>query len=139
MSAFTGPLTVTQLDVNWRQWRLEETLRYEIGALGSGDIIDVPAGFETDGASVPRMFWWLLPTWGSYSRAAAVHDFIIGHVEAGDPLTNAPDRLTCDRIFFDASAVCGTPAPLRWLLYMGVRLRSLSVFIVASTRRSSRS
>jgi hypothetical protein len=127
MSAFTGPLTVTQLDVDWRKWRLEQTLRYEIGSLGSGDIIDVPAGFETDGASVPRMFWWLLPTWGSYSRAAAVHDFIIGQVEAGAPLPNAPDRLTCDRIFREACGVCGTPALLRLLLYAGVRIRSLTI------------
>lgn len=123
MSAFTGPLTVTQLD-NWKQWRLEQTLRYEIGTLGSGDIIDVPAGSLTDGASVPRMFWALLPTWGSYSRAAAVHDFIIGRVEDGDPLPNAPDRLTCDRIFLEAAGVCGTPLVLRWLLYAGVRIRS---------------
>jgi hypothetical protein len=102
MSAFTGPLTVTQLDVHWRQWRIEQTLRYEIGALEFGNIVDVPAGYETDGASVPRMFWWLLPTWGRYCRAAAVHNFIVGHVEAGNPLPNAPDRLICDRIFREA-------------------------------------
>lgn len=126
MSAFTGPLTITQLD-DWKLWRLEQMLRYEIGFLGSGDMIDVPPGFITDGASVPRWFWWLLPTWGSYSRAAAVHDLIIGHVEDGDPLPNAPDRLTCDRIFWEACGVCGTPMLLRLLLYAGVRIRSLTI------------
>ena len=127
MSAFTGPLTVTQLDENWKLWRLEQTLRYEIGALESGHVIDVPAGFETDGASVPRWLWWLLPTWGSYSRAAAVHDYIIGCIEDGAPLIHAPDRLTCDRIFWEATGVCKTPWTLRLLLYAGVRIRSLSV------------
>ena len=29
-SAFTGPLTLTQLD-DWKLWRLEQPLRYEIG------------------------------------------------------------------------------------------------------------
>lgn len=127
MSAFTGPLTVTQIDEDWKLWRLEQTLRYEIGSLGSGDIIDVPAGSVTDGASVPRIFWWLLPTWGSYSRAAAVHDFIIGAVEEGRPLPNAPDRLTCDRIFLEAATVFGTPWLLRVLLYAGVRIRSWTI------------
>lgn len=125
MSAFTGPLTVTQLDTDWKMWRLEQTLRYEIGSLGSGNIIDVPPGFMTDGATVPRWLWWLLPTWGTYSRAAAVHDFIIGSLEEGHPLPNAPDRLTCDWIFWEATGVCGTPLFLRVLLYAGVRVRSL--------------
>lgn len=127
LSAFTGPLTITQLDTDWKLWRLEQTLRYEVGSLGSGNIINVPAGFETDGASVPRLLWWLLPTWGSYSRAAAVHDFIITFVEEGRPLPNAPDRLTCDRIFWEATRVCGTPFILRALLYAGVRIRSLTI------------
>ena len=127
MSAFTGPLTVTQLDEDWKLWRLEQALRYEIGSLGSGRVIDVPAGFETDGASVPRLLWWLLPTWGSYSRAAAVHDFIIGLVKAGEPIDDAPDRLTCDRIFWEATGVCRTPLSLRLLLYVGVRIRSLTI------------
>lgn len=34
MSAFTGPLTLTHLDADWRKWRLESALRYEVGALG---------------------------------------------------------------------------------------------------------
>jgi hypothetical protein len=127
MSAFTGPLTLTQIDLDWKIWRIEQTLRYEVGALGSGDIVDVPAGFLTDGASVPRWLWWLLPTWGSYSRAAALHDFIIGKVETGAPLPNAPDRMTCDRIFWEATGVCGTPYFLRVLLYAGVRVRSLAI------------
>lgn len=125
MSEFTGPLTLTQLDSDWKIWRLEQTLKYEVGQLGSGDLIEVPAGFLTDGATVPRWLWWLLPSWGSYSRAATVHDYVIGRIEDGRPLPNAPNRLICDRIFWEATGVCGTPLFLRAILYAGVRIRSL--------------
>ena len=37
--------------------------------------IDVPTGFVTDLASVPQMFWSLLPRDGAYLHAAIVHDY----------------------------------------------------------------
>jgi hypothetical protein len=41
----------------------------------------MPAGFETDGASVPRLLWWLFPPIGRYLLAALVHDHALedGH------------------------------------------------------------
>lgn len=126
MSAFTGPLTLTQLDADWKLWRLEQKLSYEIGALGSGNLIEVPPGFVTDGATIPRLFWALLPTWGSYSRAAAVHDYTVTKILEGDPLPNAPDLLACDNIFWEATGVCNTPYLLRVLLYLGVRYYSMT-------------
>lgn len=38
--------------------------------------IVVPAGFSTDFASVPRIFWSILPPWGPYAPAAIVHDYL---------------------------------------------------------------
>ena len=37
----------------------------------------VPAGTETDGASIPQSFWWLIggPFEGKYREAAVIHDF----------------------------------------------------------------
>jgi hypothetical protein len=37
--------------------------------------IDVPAGFVTDLASVPPIFWSVLPKDGAYVHAAVVHDY----------------------------------------------------------------
>lgn len=96
MSAFTGALTITHLDVDWRVWRLERPLRYEVGSLGSGRLVEVPAGFVTDGASVPRAFWALLPVWGRYSRAAVVHDYLCVLINQGAPHDLAPDRRRAD-------------------------------------------
>jgi len=42
--------------------------------VGERDVITIPAGFSTDLASVPRIFWWFLPPTGAYEKAAVVHD-----------------------------------------------------------------
>lgn len=35
----------------------------------------IPKGFETDGASVPKPFWWVISPFAEGFRAAIVHDF----------------------------------------------------------------
>ncbi len=46
-----------------RRWRVLEPWRH------------VPAGFETDGASVPRLFWWFMDPATEAFEAAVLHDF----------------------------------------------------------------
>lgn len=36
----------------------------------------VPSGFISDYASVPRLFWRLIPRRGPYNKAAFIHDFL---------------------------------------------------------------
>ena len=76
--------------------------------------ITVHAGFVTDFASVPRMFWLILPPWGRYAPAAVVHDFLYytGHLP----------RAKADRIFLVLMAKRGVPAWKRYLIYWAVRL-----------------
>lgn len=130
MSQFTGALTITHLDADWRRWRLEQPLRYDVGRLGSGRTIEVPAGFVTDGASVPRLLWAWLPAWGRYSRAAVVHDYCYAMLGAAVPLD--PDmrealrplpasHREADAIFYEAMQVCGVGAPTRFLMWAAVR------------------
>jgi hypothetical protein len=38
--------------------------------------VDVPVGFVTDFASIPRPFWSLLPPDGEYTYPAVVHDYL---------------------------------------------------------------
>lgn len=42
-----------------------------------GETQTIPAGFETDGASIPRCLWWLFgsPLESHYMLAAVVHDY----------------------------------------------------------------
>jgi hypothetical protein len=57
-------------------WRVEEGFRYYLGYEDSSHYVDVPRGFLTDGASVPRVFWSILPPWGEYGQAVVLHDYL---------------------------------------------------------------
>ena len=51
--------------------------------------VEVPEGFRTDGASVPRLFWWLFPpNRTDYLPCAIIHDFLCdkGEYEKADRL-----------------------------------------------------
>ena len=124
MSSFTGPLTITSLDADWRLWRLEHDFIYEVGSLGSGRAITVPSGFITDGASVPQFLWAILPTWGSYSRAAVIHDYLLTQLANGTPHPEGLTRRQIDLVFYEAIGVTQTQGFVRWLLYAGVSIQT---------------
>lgn len=121
MSLFTGELTITETHVASRVWRLEQELHYEMGSLGSGELVVVPPGFMTDGASVPRFLWMIFPCWGTYSRAAVIHDYSVHLINTGHPHRLVATRYDADRLFLEAMEVCGTNWFTRHCLYLGVR------------------
>lgn len=92
--------------------------------------IRVPAGFVTDFASIPRVFWNLFPPTGRYGKAAVIHDWLYSHRVVDDMITPAllqhgsrcVDRAEADRMFREAMRVLGVSAPTVWTLYTGVRL-----------------
>lgn len=55
-------------------WQTVPGFRYYIGSEGSDKYVDVETGFKTDGATIPRFLWWLLPPMGEYSQACTLHD-----------------------------------------------------------------
>jgi hypothetical protein len=122
---FTGPLTITEFGVDEFCWRLERELVYQDDLGAPGTSITVPAGFITDGASIPRPLWWLLPTWGRYSRAAVIHDYLCTLVRRGKAHPQAPTRKAADAVFYDALVVCGVSRLVRWAMWIGVRIGDL--------------
>jgi hypothetical protein len=122
MSSFTSELTLTHMDANWKLWRLERDFTYEVGDKGSGRAITVPKGFLTDGASVPQFLWSMFPAWGSYSRAALVHDYLCYRLHEGVPHPEGKTRKDADKIFAEAMKVCGTGSLIRFVMYVGVRI-----------------
>ena len=122
MSRFTGELTITQLDVNCRIWRLEESLIYEVKYLGSGRVIKVPKGFETDGASIPRIFQSLLPIWDKYSRAAIIHDYLYYGLKTFNPHKEGLTRKQADYVFLEAMKVSKVNFITRYCLWTFVRI-----------------
>lgn len=59
-----------------------------------GTINVIPAGYITDGYSVPRLFWNIFPPLGKDDRCAILHDYLY---ELG-----MYTRKTCDTIFLEA-------------------------------------
>mgnify|MGYP003393857503 CR=1 FL=1 len=112
MSTFTDPLTVTKIDA--RHWKVSRDFRYYVGQEDSSDCIDVPEGFVTDFASVPRPFWIIFPPDGQYTQAAVLHDFLYSEKKR--------KRAECDRIFLEAMTVLNVPPWKRWVMYLAVRI-----------------
>lgn len=132
MSSFTTPLEVVVLDAK-RGGRVTAQLlkgfSYDVGEVGSGERIDVPMGFVTDFASVPRGFWSFEPPLGAAGKAAVVHDFLYATggtgLWRGVPMISRPtpySRAEADGIFRQALKVLGVPAWKRSLLWAAVRV-----------------
>jgi hypothetical protein len=112
VSSFTTPLVVTPLD-NGRDWKLVDAFEYHVGSLGSGEVIRVPAGFVTDFASVPRVFWRLIPPWGRYGKATVIHDYCYR--------CRPCSRRRADRILLEAMRVLSVAWWKRTAIYLAVR------------------
>lgn len=88
--------------------------------------ITLPAGFMSDGATVPRFLWWFLPPWGDAATVAAlIHDFACDSLKAGNPVAGGPTRAACDALFREALLDVGVAAWRAWLCWSGVRAYSL--------------
>jgi hypothetical protein len=112
MSRFTDALIVTPL-ADGKTWVILREFGYDVGAEGSGDRVDVAVGFETDFASIPRLFWAILPRWGRYGNAAVVHDWLYW--------TQTRPRQAADGIFREGMRVLGVGAVTRLVIYTAVR------------------
>jgi hypothetical protein len=112
MSRFTEPLVVTPLP-DGHTWILLCEFGYEIGQEGSKDVIDVPIGFHTDFASIPRIFWIFLPRWGKYGNAAVIHDYLYWE--------QSRSRKEADDILLESMAVLEVGLIKRYLIYWAVR------------------
>lgn len=91
--------------------------------VGSEDVITIPAGFRTDLASVPRIFWALLPPNGVYENAAVVHDAYCVRLAAGDSPISSHD---VDGLFRRVMREAGVGLITRWVMWTGVRWGALT-------------
>jgi hypothetical protein len=96
-----------------RIFRLTAPFRYHHRI---GTII-VPAGFLTDGASIPRLFWGILSPFGSYFSAALIHDYLY-HPDSQWQI----DRAMADLVFLDAMRDVGVGWLTRQTIHKAVRL-----------------
>jgi len=113
MSRFTDILLVSPL-ADGKTWVVMRDFGYDVGTEGSTDRIDVAVGFQTDFASVPRLFWTVLPKWGKYGNASVIHDWLYW--------AQTRPRAQADAIFLEAMGVLGVHDAVRCPMYWAVRL-----------------
>lgn len=94
-------------------WELLEPVRYQ----GAEQRFEVPDGFHTDFASVPRVVAWLLPRYGRYTRSAILHDWLWAEAAAG-----RISRVDADGIFRRSMRELEVAFLRRWLMWAAVRL-----------------
>jgi Protein of unknown function (DUF1353) len=61
---------------DWDYFYLEGELGWRANSGQAHAPVTVPRGFVSDLASVPRIFWSILPKTGRYAYAAIVHDYL---------------------------------------------------------------
>lgn len=127
---FSAPLQTeyeeeASYEIGYDVWSLKTGFKFYIDERDDNRWAFVPANYLTDGASVPRPFWWLLPPWGIYGQAAVLHDHLcetLTILESGVVCTIT--RARADSIFKQAMKVAGVPAWKRNLMYIAVRVEA---------------
>jgi hypothetical protein len=113
MSEFTTSLIVSPLD-DGKRWRLVKELTYHIGSADSDNTVTAVCGFCTDFASVPRLFWWVIPKWGKYGNGAVIHDWLYWEQKR--------TRTEADDILLEAMDVFNVAPWKKQIIYYAVRL-----------------
>jgi hypothetical protein len=114
MTQFTTPLLVEFL-TNTSEWRVLEEFTYVVGDERLGRwTVDVPKGFTTDFASVPKFLWPIFPPTGRWGKAAVIHDYLYR--------TGLASRAVSDAIFLEAMHVLGVSWWKRMVMYLSVRM-----------------
>lgn len=109
---YDSPLLTIRLSEDL--WRLAAPLRVHVNIDGKDVFITVPAGFETDFESVPRIPVAFLLTAKFGERAAVLHDYMYK--------TGKLPRAQADAIYRAALAADDVAWWRRWAMWAGVRV-----------------
>jgi hypothetical protein len=132
MSSFTSFDGTSEMSISYASraskeqgkdlWVVNQPFDYYIGEKADDVWVHVPMGYLTDGATVPRVFWWLIPPLGRYGQAAVLHDYLREKrvvVKKGQEVPVSIKEI--DGIFLDAMKVLEVPVWKRYLMYGAVR------------------
>ena len=112
MSHFKTKLILEVVDGGWQ---VVQPFIYHSELLGCD--IEVPTGYVTDLASVPRLFRFIVPVANAKNRrAAVVHDYLCTHPEG-----LVKDQKQADMVFREALSVVGVGRFRSAALYYQVR------------------
>jgi hypothetical protein len=107
------PLKV-ELEANGKKWKLSEKFIVYTEKAGEEKIwIEVEEGFETDFASIPKIFIPFLEWRDKFNKASVVHDWLYH--------TKQFDRKTSDKIFLELMFALGINKYKAYIFYFMVR------------------
>jgi hypothetical protein len=112
MSQFTTPFIGELIGKNL--WKNYQPFEYHIGTYPSDEIITVPAGFKTNFASVPRIFWPILSPIDDHGKAAVIHDYCYAK--------GLYNRRISDKIFREGLRVLNVKSWKVFCMYYGLRM-----------------
>lgn len=118
-----GPLRLELRSVDGRDFTLLRQIGYDSD--DHAESFTAPADlltFETDLASVPSVFTWLVPRSGLFLPAAVLHDAL---TRPGEYIGPEIDRMEADRIFRSAMIGLGTGKVRAWLMWSAVTVTTL--------------
>ncbi len=118
-----GPLRLELRSVDGRDFTVLRQIGYD--ADGYNESFTAPADlttFETDLASVPAVFGWLVPRNGLFLPAAVLHDALVDLPQyIGPPVS----RMEADRIFRSAMIGLGTGMVRAYLMWSAVTVATM--------------
>jgi hypothetical protein len=100
-----------------KQWTVLAPLEYA----GQEDRYTVPVGQTTDFASVPRIFAWFVPSYGRYTKAAILHDYLWRELAVDGKI----EWIDADGLLRRAMRELGVPFLQRWVMWAAVRWAAL--------------
>lgn len=100
------------------EWILTRSLTYVPTVVGY--VWVVPKGFDTDLASIPKLFRTFFAVNGKHRKAAALHDWLYREGKLS--------RKECDLLFLEAMKVCGVSKFKRYSMYAAVRVGGASSY-----------
>lgn len=92
-------------------WEIETPMQVVTAA---GEHIEIPVGFFTDLASIPRIFHSIIPVNGKHRLPAILHDYLYAIQDR--------ERSEADALFLEAAEACGVRWTQRQAMYLAVRV-----------------
>ena len=111
MSTFTLAFKVL---LNGRRIKTLEDITFYIEVNKDKKSYTIPAGFQSDLASIPRLLWAIFPPFGRYNKAALCHDWLYS--------TKVEARKVCDVAFKQLLLASKVERFKVNCFYLGVRL-----------------
>jgi len=115
--------TKAEMKKLWKTWVTEGNMQFSVNTSGNRWAqFNIPEGFMTDFASIPRIFrWYLDPVGAPHQVAAVAHDYLYA-------TSKELSKLGADMVLRDAALAAGTPKFKAAVLYYAVRIGGRSAW-----------